>query len=77
MKFFSRKTYKKSKWYHKYIGIVFLLPLIWMSISGILINHKELIADYSVPNWLVPSMYDVKNFSRSAIIDLLKLMIKL
>ena len=69
MRFFSSKNYKKSKWYHKYIGLMIIFPLIWMSISGILINHKELISDYTVPNWLTPSIYNIKNFNRSAIID--------
>jgi hypothetical protein len=36
--------FKISKWLHKYIGLVLLLFLMWMSISGVLMNHPELIS---------------------------------
>ncbi|MEJ2637524.1 MAG: PepSY domain-containing protein [Calditrichia bacterium] len=60
----------KSRWIHKYFGLVLLLFLMWMSISGILLNHPELIANYSIPAWLVPSHYRIKNWDRSALITL-------
>lgn len=59
-----------SKWLHKYIGLLLILFLIWMSLSGVLMNHPELISEISVPGWLVPSQYHIRNWNRSALIDL-------
>ena len=68
----SRKLYKKSKWYHKYFGLILIFFLIEMSVSGIILNHKEVFYKYDMPSFLTPSNYDIKNFSRSAIIDFIK-----
>ncbi|MGB5988519.1 MAG: PepSY-associated TM helix domain-containing protein [Marinifilaceae bacterium] len=57
--------YKKSKWLHKYLGLFLLLFLIWMSISGILLNHPDSIKDYSVSKSFVPSSYHPNNWNRS------------
>ncbi|KAA3609315.1 MAG: PepSY domain-containing protein [Calditrichaeota bacterium] len=62
--------FRKSKWIHKYIGLILVLFLIWMSVSGILMNHPNLISGLSVPKWLVPSPYHIENWSRSALIKL-------
>jgi len=68
----NKKIFKKSKWYHKYFGLFLIIFLIEMSISGILLNHKDWIAPYDMPHFLTPSNYDIKNFSRSSIIDLIE-----
>jgi len=65
----SKKIFKKSKWYHKYFGLFGIFFLIEMSVSGILLNHKNWITPIDMPHFLTPSNYDIKNFSRSAIID--------
>lgn len=65
-----RKLFKKSKWLHKWLGLLLILFLIWMSASGILLNHPEWIAGLSVPGWLVPAQYFPENWNRSALIDL-------
>lgn len=59
-----------SKWIHKYIGLVLLLFMVWMSFTGILMNHPGLISHFSVPDWLVPEQYHFKNWNRSALVDL-------
>jgi hypothetical protein len=64
------RFFKLSKGIHKYIGLALILFLMWMSVSGILLNHPELIADISVPHWLVPSQYKVENWNRSSLIQL-------
>lgn len=61
----------KSKWIHKYLGLPLILFLVWMSISGILLNHPELISGISVPSRLVPNQYRVKNWNRSSLITLI------
>jgi len=58
---------KISRWIHKYIGLTVILFLVWMSVSGILLNHPDLISEISVPGWLVPKEYHYKNWNRSAI----------
>lgn len=65
------KLFKKSKWLHKYLGLLLIIFLMWESISGILLNHPDLIANISVPGWLVPEHYHVKNWNRSALIKML------
>ena len=59
-----------TKWLHKYAGLVVLLFLAWMSISGLLMNHPSLISGISVPGWLVPPQYHVENWNRNSLIDL-------
>lgn len=66
-----RKIFLKTKWLHKYLGLLLIVFLMWMSISGILLNHPELIANVSAPNWLTPKSYKVENWNRSSLINLL------
>ena len=65
-----QRIFKISKWLHKYIGLVLLLFMIWMGLSGILMNHPDLISSISVPAWLLPPQYTIQNWNRSALIDL-------
>jgi len=60
-----KKIFKKSKWIHKYIGLVVLVFLIWMSITGIILNHPDIIEKYSVNKAFVPKSYHPKNWNRS------------
>lgn len=62
------KVFKISKWLHKYIGLALILFLMWMSISGVLMNHPDLISGIAVPRWLVPSQYHPYNWNRGGII---------
>ncbi len=58
---------KVSHRIHKYVGLFLILFFIWMSISGILLNHKNLIRSVSVPAWMVPEHYAINNWSRGAL----------
>lgn len=60
---------RTSKWLHKVLGLGLILFLVWMSLSGVLLNHPDLIAGASVPRWLVPSQYHPHNWNRSGIIS--------
>jgi len=53
-----------SKWLHKYLGLIFLLILIFMSVTGILINHPQLIANFSVPVGILGKSYEYSNWNR-------------
>ncbi|MFZ0390276.1 MAG: PepSY-associated TM helix domain-containing protein [Calditrichia bacterium] len=66
-----KRLFRISKWIHKYIGLILILFLLWMSFSGILMNHPELIDGISVPRWLVPRQYPVQNWNRSSLIRLI------
>jgi hypothetical protein len=59
--------FKISKSIHKYVGLLLILFVMWMSISGILLNHPHWIANISVPGWLIPSQYVPKNWNRSSL----------
>lgn len=59
--------FRISKWIHKYLGLTLALFLMWMSISGILLNHPHLISKLSVPKWAIPSHYIPENWNRSAL----------
>ena len=59
-----------SKWLHKYFGLFLILFLMWMSLSGVLLNHPDIISGFSVPGWLVPDQYHIRNWNRSALTQL-------
>ncbi len=56
--------FKLSKWLHKYLGLTFFLILIFMSATGILINHPSLIANFSVPVGILGKSYEYSNWNR-------------
>ena len=60
----ENKLYKTSRWVHKYPGLLLLLFFIWMSISGVLLNHPEMLKNLSVPQWFVPEHYHPDNWNR-------------
>jgi len=66
----ARVAFRASRWVHKYIGLGLILFMIWMSVSGILMNHPRLISGVSVPAWLLPPQYVTQNWNRSALINL-------
>lgn len=66
----SGRIFRLMKPLHKFIGLFLILFLIWMSLSGILLNHKSLISGISVPSWMVPEHYHLKNWSRSSLVDI-------
>ena len=59
--------FRTSKWIHKYLGLLLILFIGWMSVSGILMNHPDWISGLSVPRWLVPPQYRIHNWSRGAL----------
>ena len=65
-----KALYRKSRWIHKYAGLILVLFLMWMSISGIILNHPQLFAPISVPHALIPPTYKINNWNRSSLIGL-------
>jgi len=64
-----RVFYKLSKKLHKYVGLICLFWFLLMGISGVLINHPELIRGLSVPSPLVPSNFCYTKWNRMAMRD--------
>lgn len=64
-----KNLYKYSKSIHKWTSIIISIFIVWMGISGILLNHPELISKISVPKSMIPSNYYFENWNRSSISD--------
>ncbi len=56
----KRKTWKK---HHKYIGILMLFFFSMFCISGILLNHRKCIEDFSVSRRFLPEKYQYKKWN--------------
>ncbi|NME66907.1 PepSY domain-containing protein [Flammeovirga aprica] len=65
-----KKIYKKAVSWHKYIGLFLSIILVWMSVSGILLNHPDLIATFSIPKAYFPDEYIPENWNRGGIQDI-------
>lgn len=59
--------------YHKWISIVFTLFILLFSISGIILNHRELLSGVDVNRKLLPSEYEYKNWNNAAVKSTLKI----
>jgi len=68
-----KRLFKISKWLHKYLGLLLIVFLIWMSFSGILLNHPDWFGSWMVPNALVPPPYRVHDWNQGALRDALVL----
>ncbi len=61
------------KKYHKWISIIFALFIILFSVSGIILNHRELLSGVDVNRKLLPAQYAYKNWNNAAVKSTLKL----
>ncbi len=58
---------------HKYLGLPIAIMMIYMSISGILLNHPSLIKHFDAPAFLLPPDMKVNNWGRGAVLTSAKL----
>lgn len=65
-----RWLFRKSRWIHKWIGLLLVLYMTWMGLSGILLNHPAWISWASVPPSLVPPQYRLENWNRGALTEM-------
>jgi len=63
----SKMVFALSRCLHRYLGLLFLIYLILVGITGILLNHPATISDLSVPRWMVPSSYQIENWNRGSL----------
>lgn len=59
-------VYRMSKRLHRWTGLGLSLFLVWMGISGVLLNHPGLIRRVSLPLSLMPDGYGGVNWNRMA-----------
>ncbi len=52
------------QWLHKYYALLTFLFCIWMALSGILLNHPQLLKKYSLANQIMPANYQYYNWNR-------------
>ncbi|MCD6532485.1 MAG: hypothetical protein J7L25_00180, partial [Deltaproteobacteria bacterium] len=60
--FSMRKTI--SQRLHKIIGLMALIFCLWMALSGVLLNHPQLLKKYSLSNQIMPANYQYRNWNR-------------
>lgn len=63
----SRRKTNIWKFIHKQIGLVMTIFILLFCISGILLNHREAISDYSVSRSLLPESYSIKDYNNGII----------
>lgn len=65
----KRTTWKK---HHKWLGILFTFFMLMFCVSGLVLNHREAVADINVDRTLLPSDYSFNRWNRGLIRGTLK-----
>lgn len=58
---------KKWKWLHRWFSLVLGFFLILWAVSGIVLNHRELVSSVEVDRKLLPSEYHFENWNNAAV----------
>lgn len=58
---------KIGKRVHKWLGIPLCFLLFMSALSGILLNHRDLLLQVNIPRWLLPKSYEVENWNNAAL----------
>ena len=64
---------RKLRKFHKWPGIVITLFVILFSLSGILMNHRELISSIDIKRSLLPTEYSYENWNKGAVKSVFRL----
>lgn len=67
------KSSKRLKRWHRYIGLILTLPLLFFALSGILLGHRTSISDLDVPRRYLPTPYLYNNWNHGAVRSVLAL----
>lgn len=64
-----RRQFLKFSWKgtHKWLGIVFAVVMILFCVSGVILNHRELVRDINVRRALLPPPYHIKDYNNGII----------
>lgn len=68
-----RKSSRKLKKWHKWVGLVFTLFLLMFAVSGIFLNHRRAIASWEVPRGVLAKGYRYDNWNNGAVRGTLRL----
>nr|WP_277464313.1 PepSY-associated TM helix domain-containing protein [Parabacteroides sp. PF5-6] len=60
---FARQSYKGMKKTHKLLGLLLLLFMIWMAVSGVVLNHRSLFSDKEISRAALPTDYLYENWN--------------
>ncbi len=75
----QKKNGKNGKWlkffkkYHKWLSIVLTVFILLFVFSGIILNHRELLASHDVDRSLLLERYEYKNWNNAAVKSYVKL----
>src|SRR5512138_893932 len=53
--------------YHKWLGIVFTVFILFFAVSGIILNHRELLSSADISRSLMPDNYRYRNWNLAAV----------
>lgn len=59
MKFFKK--------YHKWLGVIFAIFFLLFAVSGIVLNHRELVSGIDLSRSVLPNEYSYKNWNNAAV----------
>ncbi len=63
----TRKSSKRMRKWHKWLGLIFAFFFIMFSISGILLNHRRAISSIDVPRSALPADYRYENWNNGSV----------
>jgi len=69
----SVKQVKFFKKYHKWLSIFFTVFILLFVVSGIILNHRDLLSSYDVDRSLLLERYEYKNWNSAAVKSYVKL----
>lgn len=69
----KKPALRKTKKWHKWIGLFFSFFLLMFAISGIFLNHRRAISSVDIPRSVLPSGYHYKNWNNGAVKNSIKL----
>lgn len=60
---------KRISWkgFHRWVGLVFAVVTLIFCVSGIILNHRELVADCNVSRSLLPSSYHIRQYNNGSV----------
>lgn len=53
--------------YHKWLGLIVTFNLLLFALSGIILNHRNIVARFDVPRTWLPDAYQIKNWNNGVV----------
>ncbi len=58
------RTFCSLKWLHKHLSLIAMVYFLWMGLSGIALNHPQLLRNFSFANRMMPANYQYQSWNR-------------